>query len=394
MTPIADTATLAALCDRLSKAPYVTVDTEFMRDKTYWPRLCLVQAAGPDDAEVIDPLAPGLDLAPFLRLMADPNVVKVFHAARQDVEIFFHLTGTVPAPLFDTQIAAMVAGFGEQVSYETLVAHFAGARIDKSSRFTDWSHRPLSERQLTYALADVTHMRKIYEALRVQLQKNKRESWLDEELATLSDPATYRLEPEEAWQRLKPRGMSPRSLAVLKEISAWREREAQKRDVPRNRIVRDEALTEIAAGRPKTADELARVRALSRAVADGPFGREILAAVVRALALPEKDCPTLPDRPQLPHGIGPAVELLKVLLKLKSEQQHVAAKLIANVSDLERLAAGETDLPALHGWRHEVFGADALALIEGRLALAISGKQLEVVERVADTPVRPKAARR
>ncbi len=382
MDVIVDTASLEALCSRLSSAPYVTVDTEFMREKTYWPRLCLVQIAGPEDAAVIDALAPGIDLGSLLALLGDERVLKVFHAARQDIEIFFHLMGNVPAPDFDTQIAAMVCGFGEQVSYETLAAQLVGARIDKTSRFTDWSHRPLSERQLSYALADVTHMRKIYEHLRVRLGQSKRDPWLEEEIAALIDPAVYRLDPSTAWQRLKPRGMSPKSLAVLREVAAWREGEAQRRDLPRNRIVRDEALLEIAASRPRRVADLARVRALPKAVAEGAFGDGILAAVTRGEALPDAECPAVTDRPQLPRGIGPVVELLKVLLKSKCETNHVAAKLIASVSDLERIAAGEDDVPALHGWRHGVFGADALALIEGRLALAVTGRRLEMVERV------------
>jgi ribonuclease D len=382
MDVIVDTASLEALCSRLSSAPYVTVDTEFMREKTYWPRLCLVQLAGPEDAAVIDPLAPGIDLGSLLALLGDERILKVFHAARQDIEIFFHLMGKVPAPVFDTQIAAMVCGFGEQVSYETLAAQLVGARIDKTSRFTDWSHRPLSERQLSYALADVTHMRKIYEQLRVRLGQSKRDPWLEEEIAALIDPSVYRLDPSTAWQRLKPRGMSPKSLAVLREVAAWREGEAQRRDLPRNRIVRDEALLEIAASRPRRVADLARVRALPKAVAEGGFGDGILAAVTRGEALPDSECPAVTDRPQLPRGIGPVVELLKVLLKSKCETNHVAAKLIASVSDLERIAAGEDDVPALHGWRHGVFGADALALIEGRLALAVTGRRLEMVERV------------
>ncbi|MFO0998428.1 MAG: ribonuclease D [Alphaproteobacteria bacterium] len=394
MDVIVDTASLEALCSRLSPSPYVTVDTEFMREKTYWPRLCLVQIAGPDDSAVIDPLAPGLDLAPLLALLGDERILKVFHAARQDIEIFFHLMDRVPMPIFDTQIAAMVCGFGEQVSYETLVSQLVGARIDKTSRFTDWSQRPLSERQLAYALADVTHMRKIYEHLCMRLGRSKRESWLEEEIASLVDPSAYRLDPDSAWQRLKPRGMSARSLAVLRETAAWREREAQRRDLPRSRVVRDEALLEIAASRPKRVADLARVRALPRAVAEGPFGEGILAAVARGEALPEADCPALPDRPQLPRGIGPVVELLKVLLKSKCETHHVAAKIVASVADLERIAAGERDLPALHGWRHEVFGADALALIEGRLALAVTGRRLDMVERAPPFEQRRSGQRR
>ncbi len=380
---IADTKTLEALCKRLAHAPFVAVDTEFMRDATYWPRLCLVQLAGPGEAAIIDPMAKGIDLEPLLKLMADSRVLKVFHAARQDVEIFFHMAGDVPRPIFDTQVAAMVCGFGEQVSYETLVAHFAGARVDKSSRFTDWSHRPLTDRQLAYALSDVTHLRLVHAGLAERLEKTGRETWLGEEMATLLDPATYRLEPDEAWQRLKPRGMSRNGLGVLKEISAWREREAQRRDLPRGRLVKDEALLEIAASQPKRIEDLARIRALPRGNADGPFGKALLEAVARGLALPADKVPTLPDRPNLPRGLGPVVEVLKVLLKMTCETHHVAAKLVASVADLERIAAGESDVPALRGWRHEVFGKDASALLEGQLGLAVEGGQVRVVAHEA-----------
>ena len=376
---IAETKSLDALCKRLAHAPYVAVDTEFMRDTTYWPRLCLVQVAGPEDEAVIDPLAKGMDLKPLLKLMADARVLKVFHAARQDMEIFFHMMGDVPRPIFDTQVAAMVCGFGEQVSYETLVTHYAGARVDKSSRFTDWSHRPLTERQLAYALSDVTHLRTVYAGLSERLQKTGRETWLDEEMATLLDPITYRLDPEGAWQRLKPRGMSRKALGVLKEIAAWREREAQKRDLPRGRLVKDEALLEIAASQPKRVEDLARVRALPRGNAEGALGKALLEAVARGLALPADALPALADRPNLPRGLGPVVEMLKVLLKMTCEKHHVAAKLVASAADLERIAAGEADVPALGGWRREVFGEDALALLDGRLGLAVERGHVKTV---------------
>jgi ribonuclease D len=380
MTLIADTEALAQFCTRQQAAPYVTVDTEFMRDKTFWPQLCLVQVAGPDEAAAIDALAPGIDLAPLLALMSDPSLLKVFHAARQDIEIFFILSGKVPGPLFDTQVAAMVCGFGESVSYETLTSKLAGARLDKSSRFTDWSHRPLTERQLSYALADVIHLRTVYEKLKQRLDKNGRSAWLAEELAELTDPVTYRSQPEEAWRRFKLRGGNRRFLAVLREVAAWRERTAQQRNIPRNRIVRDEAILEIAAHAPTTVEDLARTRSLGKSVAEGRFGAELLAAVARAKALPEDQYPELPPKHEPPPGIGPLVDLLRVLLKLRCEENDVAQRLVANSDDLESIAASDTaPVRALQGWRHEIFGKDALDLKHGRLALTASGKRISLV---------------
>lgn len=320
MTLITESAALAAFCAKVSSSSYVTVDTEFMRDRTYYPQLCLVQVAGPDDAAAIDALAPGIDLSPLLALMDNPAILKVFHAARQDLEIFYNLTGRVPTPLFDTQVAAMVCGFGDQVSYETLAAQLSRARIDKSVRFTDWAQRPLSERQVTYALSDVTHLRPAYEALARKLAANGRAGWLQEEMATLLDPATYRLDPEEVWRRMRPRGAKPKFLAIMKEVTAWREREAQRRDTPRNRVVRDETILDLCAHAPTTLDELARMRGLSKNFADGRLGQELLDAVKRGLAMPQAEIPTLPEGPDLPSGLGPIVELLKVLLKMKCEE--------------------------------------------------------------------------
>jgi ribonuclease D len=378
MNLITDSSALAEFCAGLTQANFVTVDTEFMREKTYWPILCLVQIAGPDSAAAIDPLAPGIDLAPMMDLLANPNVLKVFHAARQDNEIFVRMTGAVPAPLFDTQIAAMVCGFGESASYETLAAKLAGAAIDKSSRFTDWSHRPLSERQLQYALADVVPLRKVYEKLAARLEKTGRASWVADEMAVLTRPETYRVEPTEAWRRLKPRTNSRRTLALVRELAAWRELAAQKRDLPRNRLVRDEALLEIAAHPPKDVEDLARIRALGRSVAEGRLGADILAAVARAAALPDAELPQLPEQRNLPSGIGPLVELLKVLLRLCAEENDVAPRLIADNDDLEDIASSDkADVPALHGWRAEIFGHDALDLKHGRLALTASGKKIE-----------------
>ena len=380
MQLITDSGALADFCARQAGTDFVTVDTEFLRDKTYWPQLCLVQIAGPDEAAAIDTLTPGLDLAPLLALMADPALLKVFHAARQDIEIFFHLSGSVPHPVFDTQVAAMVCGFGDSVSYETLATKLANARIDKSSRFTDWAHRPLTPRQLDYALADVTYLRTAYEKLKAQLDQSGRASWLDEEMAGLIDPATYRLDPAESWKRLKTRGGNRRFLTILREIAAWRELAAQQRDIPRGRILRDEALLEIAAHSPKTIDELARIRGLGRSVAEGKLGAEMLDCVLRGLAAPETDAPDPPPRNDMPPGLGPLVDLLRVLLKLRCEDNDVAQKLVANSSELEMIAADDhADVPALHGWRHEIFGQDALALKHGKLALTARGKRIVVV---------------
>src|SRR5215470_19000189 len=370
MTVIADSADLAGLCQRLSKAEYIAVDTEFMRDKTYYPQLCLVQIAGPDEAAAIDTLAPGIDLKPMFDLLVAPPVIKVFHAARQDIETFFHIARTIPTPLVDTQVAAMVCGFGDAVSYENLAAKLAGARIDKSSRFTDWAHRPLTDRQLQYALSDVTHLRPTYEHLKRRLAKTGRADWVAEEMAVLTDPATYRLEPREAWRRIKFRSDKPRMLAVLREVAAWREEEAQRRDLPRNRVLRDETLCEIAAHAPTDVEHLARCRGLSRSIAENRQGAQILAAVKRGLELPAAECPEPAPRRDLPAGLGPLIELMRVLLKMRCEDHGVAQKLIANADDLELIAADDgADVPALHGWRREIFGADSLALKHGRLAL-------------------------
>jgi ribonuclease D len=380
--PITDTARLAEFCARLSGADYVTVDTEFMRENTYWPVLCLVQIAGPDDAAAVDTLADGIDLAPLYELMADEKILKVFHAGRQDLEIFYHHTGKVPAPVFDTQLAAMVCGFGDQISYENLLARTIGVTVDKASRFTDWSRRPLSERQLDYALADVTHLRPVYEKLAKQMKHTGRDHWLDEEMAVLTAPETYRVEPEEAWRRIKGRGgKGKRFLAVLVELAAWREREAQRRDIPRNRMLRDEAIMEIASHAPRKPDTLAHVRGISTKMAEGPTGKAVLQAVEDGIARPAHSLPVRPERPErLPPGLGPLTDLLKVLLKQNCEKKNVATRLVASGDDLERIAADdEADVPALKGWRREIFGDQALALKHGKLALAADGKKIRVI---------------
>jgi ribonuclease D len=380
MTLIADNAELARFCARQSTAPYIAIDTEFMRDRTYWPKLCLVQIAGPEETAAIDTLAPDLDLGPLFDLMADVNVVKVFHAARQDVEIFFHLTGRIPAPIVDTQVAAMVCGFGDAVSYENLAAKLAGARIDKSSRFTDWSHRPLTDKQLQYALSDVTHLRPAYEKLKRRIEKSGRGQWVEEEMQVLTDPATYQLDPRQAWRRLKTRSENRRFLAVLREVAAWREEEAQQRDLPRNRVLKDESIIEIASHAPTTAEDLARSRGMQRGFAEGRMGQGILAAVRRGLALPESEAPKPEPRLDLPAGLAPVIDLLRVLLKTQCEAHDVAQKLVASADDLAMIAADDhAKVPALTGWRREMFGEDALALKHGRLALTADGKRIRVV---------------
>jgi len=380
MTLIADSDALAGFCRRQAKAAYVTVDTEFMRDRTFWPILCLVQIGGPEEAAAIDPLAPDIDLTPLFELMADPGVLKVFHAARQDIEIFVKMAGAVPAPLFDTQVAAMVCGFGEAASYETLASRLAGAPIDKSSRFTDWAQRPLTERQLRYAMADVVPLRAVYEKLAARLQKTGRASWLDEEMAVLTEVGTYRLDPALAWRRLKLRSNNRRLLALAQALAEWRETTAQQRDLPRSRVLRDESLLEIAAHAPRSAAELARSRGLGKGFAEGKFGTEILAVVERVLATPESQYPVPPPRRDPPQGIGPLMDLLRVLLKLRAEENGVAPRLIADTEELELLAADDgAPVKALSGWRHDLFGRDALDLKHGRLALSAAGKRIKLV---------------
>lgn len=379
MLVLTDTDALASYCAAQRSADFVTVDTEFVRDTTYWPKLCLVQMAGPEEPAIIDPLAPGMDLTPLLDLFDDPGVLKVFHAARQDLEIFYHLTGRLPAPVFDTQVAAMVCGFGEQASYEKLASALANARIDKSARFADWARRPLGRRELEYALSDVTHLRTVYAKLRTRLERNGRADWLTEEMATLTDPATYDLNPENAWRRLKSRSRDRRYLAALKALAAWREREAQRRNVPRNRVIRDEQLYDVAAQLPTTPEALGRSRGLNAEMAKGRIGREILTEVEAVLAIPKGELPQAPkvesvDPPQA------LMELLKVLLKQKCEQHDIAQKLLASSADLEQIALDdEADVPALAGWRRKIFGEDALALKRGELALAAEGNRVKLV---------------
>jgi ribonuclease D len=377
------TDALAAFCARAKDAPYVTVDTEFLRERTYFAQLCLVQMALPGkddgDAVLIDPLAEGISLDPLYDLFRAEGVVKVFHAARQDLEIF-HVEGdVVPAPLFDTQVAAMVCGFGEQVGYETLVRRIANAPLDKSSRFTDWSRRPLSDAQKTYALADVTHLRQIYEHLQERLANSGRSHWMEEELGALTDASSYVVEPGEAWRRLKLRNASPKLLAIARELAAFRERMAQERNIPRNRILKDDALMELVSTKPKSLSDLGKSRLLLREARKGAIAEGLVEAVKRGLEVPQADWPRLPkgrDR----SALNPALaDLLRVLLKAKSEEAGVASKLIASSSDLDDIASGQRDGIWSRGWRREVFGEAALQLLDGKIALAADGEKVKTV---------------
>ncbi|WP_376097989.1 ribonuclease D [Roseomonas sp. CCTCC AB2023176] len=379
---IATTEELVPVCERLRQEPFVTVDTEFMRERTYWPELCVVQLGGAADTIVLDAMAPGLDLAPLGALLADESVVKVFHACRQDIEIFLLKFGRTPAPVFDTQVAAMVAGFGDQASYDSLVRALAGAAIDKAHRFSDWSARPLSAAQVAYAAADVTHLRQVYVALVDRLEREGRLDWVREEMTALMDPAGYVTEPERAWERLRPRTGNRRFLGVLRAIAAWREREAQRVNIPRGRLLRDESLLEVAATAPADAAGLARVRGVTEGFAKGKSGASLLAAIEEAKGLPEEALPEAPRERSGPAASPALVALLKVLLAAKAEEHDVAPKLLAGSDDLERLASeAPEDLPALHGWRRTVFGEDALALREGRLALGVDGRRVRLIRQ-------------
>jgi ribonuclease D len=388
MNVITSTDELARLTRDCARAPFVTVDTEFMRERTYWPQLCLVQLARPGGkrgdeegaAAIIDPLAEGIDLAPLYELMGNRKVVKVFHAARQDVEIFHKFGGLIPEPMFDTQVAAMVCGYGEQVGYETLVRRVAKAELDKSSRFTDWSRRPLSDRQLEYALGDVTHLRAIYQALSKQLEETGRAHWLAEEMAILTDPATYVTEPDEAWRRIKARSHNPKYLAVVRALAAWRESTAQSRDVPRSRILKDDALMEIATARPRSPEELGKLRLVQREARRPEMAAAIVSAVAEGEGCPPEDRPVLPPPPRRRQGSAAIADMLRVFLKARAEELGVASKLIASSADLDALAGEEDpDLPVLKGWRREVFGEDALRVMAGRVALVARPGGVELI---------------
>mgnify|MGYP000445127253 FL=1 len=386
MKTITTTEALADYCRRAATFPYVTVDTEFLRERTYYSKLCLVQLAvmGDDDevdAVLVDPLAEGLSLEPLYELFRDEGVVKVFHAARQDLEIFYVDAGLIPSPLFDTQVAAMVCGFGDQAGYETLVRKIAKAQLDKSSRFTDWSRRPLTDAQKKYAIGDVTHLRVIYEFLKAQLEETGRAKWVKEELSVLTDPDTYTVDPDEAWKRVKTRTNSARFLAIVRELARFRETYAQERNIPRSRVYKDDALMELASTKPKDMGELGRSRLLLREARKGEVAEGILAAVQAGLDCPQEDLPKVEKDGRDKLQVNPALaDLLRVLLKARCEETGVAQKLIASAADLDLLAAGKRSVPALKGWRAEVFGKDALRLCDGELALGVKGQSVQVIE--------------
>jgi ribonuclease D len=381
MDLISTTAELAKACDRLARHPVITVDTEFLRETTYYPLLCVVQMASPEEAVVIDTLAPGIDLKPFFELMANEKVLKVFHAARQDIEIVWHRAEIVPHPVFDTQVAAMVLGYGDSIAYDQLVERITGHRPDKTHRFTDWSRRPLSKEQIHYAISDVTHLRDVFTALDADLKKRGRSDWVSEEMEVLTSPKTYDFHPERAWERLKTRVRKPKELAVLMEVAAWREQEAQSRDVPRSRVLKDDAVGDIATHAPTSIEKLGNLRSLPKGFDRSKWGTEIVAAVQRGLA---RDLAALPrlEKPRNNSNGAAIVELLKVLLRMTSERHAVASKVIATVDDLEQIAADDNaDVAALHGWRREMFGEAALSLKHGRLALAIERGRVIPFER-------------
>lgn len=378
---ITETQALAEFCRALRERPFVAVDTEFMREKTYWPILCLVQAAAEGIEAVIDPMAPGIDLAPFLEVMADEHIVKVLHAARQDVEIFYQLMGRTPGPLFDTQVAAMACGFGDQIGYEPLMRGLLGADVDKGSRFTDWARRPLSKAQLAYALSDVTHLRDAYPILQKKLGDGGRAKWVEQEMAALSDPRLYSVAPEEAWMRLKLRGVRQNELGPIVKLTEWREREAQARDIPRGRVLKDEAIFELARLRPKSPEELSRARSIPTGFERSKAGAAMIEAINAGASMPKAALPEIDraDRRQPPPA--DVVDLLKVLLKRQCERFHVAPKLVASVSDIEAIALDDdADVPALAGWRREIFGELALRLKRGEVALRLKDGGVELVE--------------
>ncbi len=384
MRTLTTTEDLAQFCQMAQGKPYVTIDTEFLRERTYYSKLCLIQMALPggssENAVLIDPLVGEMSLEPLYDLFRDTSIVKVFHAARQDLEIFFIEAGVFPDPLFDTQVAAMVCGFGEQVGYETLVRKITKQGLDKSSRFTDWSRRPLSDAQKNYALADVTHLRQIYEFLATRLDESDRGHWVEEELQTLTNPATYTVKPSEAWRRVKTRTNSPKFLSIVKELAMFREQFSQSRNIPRNRVFKDDALVELASAKPSSLNDLSRSRLLLREARKGEIAEGILKAVELGLSCPPEDMPQMEKRDDR-QQVNPALaDLLRVLLKAKTESSGVAPKLIATASELDALASGKRDVVALSGWRHEVFGEDALRLCDGKVALAANGSSIKIVQ--------------
>ncbi len=381
MKIITTTEELADVCRDFANSEYVTVDTEFLRETTFWPILCLIQMANREQELIIDPMADGIDLQPFFDLMADKSVIKVFHAARQDVEIVHHLGDLLPDPLFDTQVAAMVCGYGDSVAYNQLVQKVTGVQLDKSSRFTDWSRRPLTDKQLDYALADVTHLRDVYEKLKSELERQKRSNWVAEEMLVLTSVETYDLPVEQAWTRLKMRVRKPRDLAVMKAVAEWRETEAREKDVPRGRVMKDDAIYEVAQQHPMSEKDLGRLRAVPRGFERSKQAAGLLEVVAAAHEIPETSLPKVPRPSRSPEGTGAATELLKVLLKVVAEQNNVASKIIATVDDLEKIAADDdADVPAMRGWRHDLFGKQALELKRGDIALGFDDKKIQVIE--------------
>jgi ribonuclease D len=381
MSLITTTDDLAAVCARMAQHSFVTIDTEFLRETTYYPLLCVAQMASPDEAVVIDALAPGIDLASFFKLLADEKIVKVFHAARQDIEIVWNMAKTIPHPIVDTQVAAMVLGYGDSISYDQLVQRITGDVLDKSNRFTDWTRRPLTDAQIFYALSDVTHLRAVYEKLAADLDKRGRTNWVEAEMSVLTSPETYRMDPANAWERLKTRVRKPKELAVLIEVAAWREREAQTRDVPRSRVLKDDVIGDIAVQAPTTIERLGHLRSLPKGFERSRWGEAIIEAVQRGIDRDHKTLPRFERFRPAPNGAA-TVELLKVLLRMTAESHGVAAKVIATVDELDRIAADDNaDVPAMKGWRRELFGEKALALKHGKLALAVDKGRVVAVEK-------------
>ncbi|MEP2978042.1 MAG: ribonuclease D [Lentilitoribacter sp.] len=379
---ITKTTELEAACLDLAKADFITIDTEFLREKTFWPKLCLIQLASPERALIVDPLAKDIDLAPFFKLMADDSVLKVFHAARQDLEIVFHLGDLIPKPIFDSQVAAMVLGYGDSIAYDALVNKITGHHIDKTSRFTDWSRRPLTEQQLNYALADVTHLRDVYLDLSAQLEEQGRSTWLNEEMAVLEARETYDIHPDDAWKRLRNRMRKPQDLAILQRLAAWRENLARNRDVPRGRILKDDALYEVAQQKPRDQAGLGRLRTVPKGWERSELGGSLMTALEAAYEIPKEDWPEIKRHKPAPEGTAAASDMLRVLLKTIVEQEGVAAKVIASGDDLDKIAAKgeEATVAALSGWRRELFGNKALKLINGELALKFADKRVQVIE--------------
>jgi ribonuclease D len=385
MQIIKTTEELSEACEKITQHPYCTVDTEFLRESTFWPELCLVQLACPGDEWIVDVLAKDMDFRPLLALMKNENVVKVFHAARQDIEIMYHLSGEVPHPVFDTQVAAMVCGYGDSISYDQLVYRITGRQLDKSSRFTDWSKRPLSQKQLEYALADVTHLREVYISIKANLEEQNRAHWVAEEMEILTSPETYDMPPENAWQRLKMRVRKPRELALMKKLAHWREETARAANVPRGRIIRDDAIYDVCSRAPTRMEQLSDMRSLNRGFDKSRYGPEILRIVSEVKAQDPNSFPKIPKPKQTPEGCAACTEMLKVLLKITVEKYGVAAKIIATVDELEKIAAdNNADVPALHGWRRELFGNTALDLKNGKIALGYNNRSVQIVKLDSD----------